>query len=181
MSVRKGFIAFALIFIALVFFMMRPRYRPDVGATYSRESFIEAFAPLAQEVAHQHHLVPSVVLAQAAVESNFGESVLSKQYNNYFGIKGKGENAVILPTMEIENGEEKMIRDGFRSYNSARDSFYDYAQLIAKAPRYAPVREAKTKEEYAMALYPAGYSTNPNYGEILLNTIANYQLDQYDE
>lgn len=137
-----------------------------------------AFAPLAQEVGRKYDLYPSVILAQAALESNFGESELSRNYNNYFGIKGKG---VVLPTIEME-GERKMaVEDGFRAYDSARESFYDYGKLIAKAPRYGPVREAESAEAYAMALHPAGYSTNPRYGEILLQMIRDYNLMIYDE
>ena len=30
---------------------------------------------------------PSVIIAQAAIESNWGQSALAAKYNNYFGIK----------------------------------------------------------------------------------------------
>ena len=119
-----------------------------------------------------------MILAQAAVESNFGESELSKSYNNYFGIKGKG---VVLPTIEMKGGQKMAVEDGFRTYNSARESFYDYGKLIAKANRYAPVREAESAEAYARALHPAGYSTNPRYGDILVQVMKDYNLMIYDE
>ena len=168
---------FLVVFLLTLFFM-RPRYEPNRESVHSREDFFVAFAPLAQEVGRKYDLYPSVILAQAALESNFGESELSRNYNNYFGIKGKG---VVLPTIEME-GERKMaVEDGFRTYDSARESFYDYGKLIAKAPRYGPVREAESAEAYAMALHPAGYSTNPRYGEILLQMMRDYNLMIYDE
>ena len=178
MKKRKRALLIAMAFVASLLFLLRPRYEPDRASILNREDFFAEFAPLAQEVGKKYDLYPSVILAQAAVESNFGESELSRNYNNYFGIKGKG---VVLPTIEME-GERKMaVEDGFRTYDSARESFYDYGKLIAKAARYEPVREAKSAEAYAMALHPAGYSTNPRYGDILIEVMTAYNLKSYDE
>lgn len=178
MKKRKRALVLAMAFVAALLFFLRPRYEPDRASIQSREDFIAEFAPLAQEVGKKYDLYPSVILAQAAVESNFGESELSGNYNNYFGIKGKG---VVLPTVEME-GERKMaVEDGFRTYDSARESFYDYGKLIAEAARYEPVREAESAEAYAMALHPAGYSTNPRYGDILIEVMTVYNLKSYDE
>lgn len=171
---RKLFLAVFL----LTLFFMRPRYEPNRESVRSREDFFRAYAPLAQEVGKKYDLYPSVILAQAAVESNFGESELSRNYNNYFGIKGKG---VVLPTVEMEGEKKTAVEDGFRTYDSARESFYDYGKLIAKAARYEPVRQAESAEAYAMALHPAGYSTNPRYGEILVQMMKDYNLKSYDE
>lgn len=178
MKKRKRALLIAMAFVAALLFLLRPRYEPNRASIMNREDFFAEFAPLAQEVGKKYDLYPSVILAQAAVESNFGESELSKHYNNYFGIKGKG---VVLPTVEMEGEEEKMVQDGFRTYGSARESFYDYGKLIAKAPRYEAVRTAESPEAYARALYPAGYSTNPRYGDILIRTMEAYNLKSYDE
>lgn len=178
MKKRKRALLIAMAFVAALLFLLRPRYEPDRASIVNREDFFAEFAPLAQEVGKKYDLYPSVILAQAAAESNFGESELSKHYNNYFGIKGKG---VVLPTMEMEGEEKKMVQDGFRTYGSARESFYDYGKLIAKAPRYEAVRRAESPEAYARALYPAGYSTNPHYGDILIRTMEAYNLKTYDE
>lgn len=180
MKKRKRHLLFLALFIAAVFYLIRPRYNPDPDRVHGREDFIETYAPLAMEVADRYDLIPSVILAQAALESNYGESELAKNYNNYFGIKGGGERSVILPTEEIIGDRREAIEDGFRVYDSPRESFYDYGKLIAKAERYAPVREAASKEEYARALHPAGYSTNPRYGEILLEMIEANQWDRFD-
>ena len=178
MKKRKRALLLAMAFVAVLLFFLRPRYEPDRASIMNREDFFAEFAPLAQEVGKKYDLYPSVILAQAAVESNFGESDLSKHYNNYFGIEGEG---VVLPTMEMEGEEEKMVQDGFRTYGSVRESFYDYGKLIAKAPRYEAVRTAESAEAYARALYPAGYSTNPRYGDILIRTMEAYNLKTYDE
>ncbi|MDY3118266.1 MAG: glucosaminidase domain-containing protein [Peptoniphilus sp.] len=178
MKKRKRALFLAAVFVLGLLFFMRPRYEPDRSVVVNREDFFAEFAPLAQEVGKKYDLYPSVILAQAAVESNFGASELSREYNNYFGIKGKG---VVLPTIEMEGERQKNVQDGFRTYESARKSFYDYGKLIHEADRYRAVREAKNAESYARALYPAGYSTNPHYGDILLKTIKMYNLQIYDE
>lgn len=180
MKTRKRYLAAGILFALVLLYWMRPRYNPEPAGALSREEYIETFAPLAVEVSERYGLIPSVVLAQSALESNFGESELSRNYNNYFGIKGKGDAAIVLPTEEIEGGKSRRVSDGFRTYDSARESFFDYGKLIADADRYRPVREAETKEAYAEALYPAGYSTNPRYGERLLFLIETYHLDRYD-
>ncbi len=178
MKKRKRALFLAAVFVLGLLFFMRPRYEPDWSIVESREDFFAEFAPLAQEVGKKYDLYPSVILAQAAVESNFGASELSREYNNYFGIKGEG---VVLPTVEMEGERQKNIQDGFRTYDSARKSFYDYGKLIHTADRYRAVREAENAEAYARALYPAGYSTNPHYGDILLKTMKTYNLQNYDE
>ncbi|WP_322631110.1 glucosaminidase domain-containing protein [Aedoeadaptatus coxii] len=180
-SKRQGCLILLALFVVIIFWTLRPRYNPDPELIHSREEFFETYGPLAQEVGKRYHLIPSVILAQAAVESNFGESQLSKEYHNYFGIKGRGKGSVMLSTTEFFGESEERVRDGFRTYDSPRESFYDYGKLIAKAPRYEKVREATTREAYAQALHPAGYSTNPRYGEILLNTIAQYNLARFDD
>ncbi|WP_304622582.1 glycoside hydrolase family 73 protein [Peptoniphilus sp. KCTC 25270] len=147
----------------------------------NREEFFQKMAPYAQKEGKKHGLYPSIILAQAALESNYGESVLSKEYNNYFGIKGTKENGVSLNTDEIYDGERVSVEDYFRVYDSVKESFQDYGNLIGKASRYSIVREAASPEEYAQNLYKAGYSTNPRYGDSLLHLVEQYNLKTYDE
>lgn len=145
------------------------------------EEFFQILAPYAQDIGRDYGLFPSIILAQAALESSYGKSQLSQEYNNYFGIKGTGKNGVSLDTEEVYGGERVKIKDYFRVYSGVKESFKDYGRLIGKAPRYAPVREAKNREEYAHRLYQTGYSTNPKYGDILLEIVDQYQLDRFDK
>ena len=57
-----------------------------------KEIFVQQFYPLAQAAGKLFNINPVVVLAQAAIESGWAESRLSKDYNSFFGITGYGMN-----------------------------------------------------------------------------------------
>lgn len=173
-------VAMGLIILAFVSRLARAPGDWEVDSNRSREDFISDLAPLAQELGEAYGLFPSVVLAQAALESGFGQSLLTQEYKNYFGIKAQAGEGVLLPTQEVEEGQFVDEDAYFRSYRSARQSFYDYGDLISQAPRYEPVRQATSPEEACLALYPAGYSTNPAYGDLLIQLINDYDLKRFD-
>jgi flagellum-specific peptidoglycan hydrolase FlgJ len=58
--------------------------------TTQQENFISAVAPLAQEGWNKWKVLPSLTLAQAIIESNWGKSGLTKTANALFGIKANG-------------------------------------------------------------------------------------------
>ena len=74
--------------------------------------------------------MPSITIAQAILESNFGQSELSLEANNLFGIKvglnWEGE-AITVSTMEGYNTE---VMDDFRSYDSVSDSSIAHGLLL---------------------------------------------------
>ncbi len=146
-----------------------------------REMFFENHLKDAKYVQKEYGLFPSVTLAQAALESGFGESQLTVEYNNYFGIKGSPESGVKLWTEEVMNDQWVGTQSYFRAYRSPRQSFDDYGKLLTTLERYQGVVQARSPEEAAYALYPAGYSTNPAYGDRIMEMIRTYNLTQYDE
>ena len=129
-------------------------------------------------------LFPSVLIAQAALESGWGQSELATKYNNLFGVK-KGSSwtgrTVNLPTREVINGVSQTVRADFRVYPSWQDSIADRNRLLLTLNRYANVRSAKTPEAQVQALKAAGYATGENYVSSLMNTINANGLTRYDE
>lgn len=131
-------------------------------------------------------LFPSVVMAQAALESGWGRSQLSSVYNNLFGIKAdrrwKGP-VVNLSTREVLDGKDVTIVDGFRVYDSVERSIRDRNNFLKLNARYrkAGVFDAKTPEEQAVALQVAGYATDPNYARALVRIINQFGLKELDE
>lgn len=171
-----------LFVIGSISFLVRDvRKEEEIKSIQTKSDFFEVLAPFAQKISRKHGLFPSVVLAQAALESDFGKSQLTIEHKNYFGIKGVKENGVLLKTEEIYGDDRVEIKDYFRAYDSAEESFEDYGKLIGTKDRYKMVREAQTRQEYAENLYKAGYSTNPKYGTILLEIIEQYNLQDYDK
>jgi flagellar protein FlgJ len=129
-------------------------------------------------------LFPSVAIAQAALETGWGKSTIDEA-NNMFGIKATGStnewwhgDKVEATTTETGQG---IVQQSFRAYNSLGDSIKDHTNLLLTLPRYDIVRNAKTPEEQAKALYTAGYAKDPNYGSKLIKIINDYDLKDYDK
>ena len=125
----------------------------------------------------------SVIIAQAAIESNWGRSSLSAKYNNYFGIKAgkswKGKT-VNMKTGEVFNGQNVTINSNFRVYDSLADSIRDRNRLL-RMPRYKAVEPVTTPQAQVEAIKAAGYCTATNYVSSIMATIAANNLTQYDE
>src|SRR5699024_4617193 len=99
------------------------------------QQFIDAIAPEAIKVANQEGqqaLWPSLMIAQAAHESNYGRSSLaSPPYHNLSGIKGSHNgNSVLMWTWEVLGGVRVDVLAGFRSYPSYKESLQDYSNLL---------------------------------------------------
>lgn len=140
--------------------------------------FIET---LSEAIPQDTSVFPSVIMAQAILESNWGESSLSKNAHNYFGIKAKDTSQphTLVPTQEFIDGKMVDVDDIFRKYKSMHESILDYLDLM-NLERYTPVRQAQTFEEAATALYDAGYATDPDYTKKLLDLIETHRLFIYD-
>ena len=170
-------IFFLWLFIQVLFFFVNNiRYQPQKAT--SRQEFFQEYAP---KIGKKYDLYPSVILAQAALESNFGQSDLAQANKNFFGIKAKDGQGVSYPTEEVKDGQRVTIQDNFESYKSPVDSFKHYGRLLSQAQRYQPVREAKSPQEACHRLHPSGYSTDPGYGQRLVDLIDQYQLETYDQ
>ena len=124
----------------------------------------------------------SVIIAQAAIESNWGRSALSAKYNNYFGIKaGKSwqGKTVNMKTGEVFDGKNVTINSNFRVYDSLADSIRDRNRLL-RMPRYKAVELADTPQKQAEAIKAAGYCTATNYVESIMATVKANGLTLYD-
>ncbi len=154
-------------------------------------SFIKAIAPSAQKLADQYGLYPSVMVAQAALESGFGASKLSKEANNLFGIKfssgdeGKFEKYDI-PSDEFINGVRVTLPASFRKYATISDSLLDNAKLLANGLSWNATfyqgtwrKNARTYQEATQSL-TGKYATDPNYHTKLNQLIATWDLTKYD-
>lgn len=126
-----------------------------------RKAFIASLAPAAEETGRRIGVDPRIILAQAALESNWGRSAPG---NNFFGIKSHGASGGnVLSTTEVVNGQPVRIRDSFRAYASPADSVQGYGDFISRNPRYAAFRSAQGLDAQIAALGKSGYATDPNY------------------
>ena len=128
-------------------------------------------------------LFPSVVLAQAALETGYGKSLLSSKYNNLFGIKADPAwtgDAVNLNTGEYINGNAIVENDAFRVYTTPKDSIKDHITFLKSYDNYAQVFIAQTPEEQAQALQDAHYATDPDYASKLIAIVNDNNLKAFD-
>ena len=158
-----------------------PQYGNNQGS-----DFIADIAPAAQQMQANYGVHASISIAQAILESDWGESELSAVYNNLYGMKGDNpENTVRLMTSEYYNGEWVTIQANFRVYGSWAESVQDHALLFVNGTtwdpdQYAPVLQAATYQEATQALQDCGYATDPDYAEKLIAVIEQHALYEYD-
>lgn len=135
-----------------------------------------------------------VTLAQAILESatsaGWGTSTLYLQAKNPFGIKlfepSYGEFDV--QTWEIVNGQREDCTAAFQKFPTLDAAFLAHGQLLT-TPRYAPAMAHKDDwQAFAEALSAksspqddahCGYSTNPAYGDTLIQIVEGDNLSAF--
>src|SRR6476620_11284494 len=120
-----------------------PACDPDAPLDCSSpEAFVRSVWPHAQRTAAQLGVPAKALVAQAALETNWGKRLAGGGSHNLFGIKAGAQwlgHQVSAATHEFVDGVRVAQRAAFRAYHSAADSFADYAQLLS-GPRYAAAR-----------------------------------------
>ncbi|HXP31698.1 MAG TPA: glucosaminidase domain-containing protein [Stellaceae bacterium] len=140
-------------------------------------SFTAALAPALQQAAEQLGVSPRILLAQAALETGWGRSVVG---NNVFGIKaGSSWSGAVVKaaTHEAQNGGTVTRTDSFRSYASLPEAVQDFASLIADSDRYRQALGAgDDAAAYASGLAAGGYATDRAYAAKLAAVAASPML-----
>jgi flagellar protein FlgJ len=144
---------------------------PDGSKTASREqvqSFSRRLGPLLQEAGRQLGVSPRILLAQAALETGWGRSVVG---NNVFGIKAGPSwhgASITTPTHEVEAGQLVSRQASFRAYPSLDAAVQDYVTLIGSSARYeSVVGMGNDAAGYARGLLAGGYATDTEYAHKL--------------
>lgn len=155
-------------------------------STVTKKEFLKQLAPHAQELQEGYGILPSIILGQAILESNWGTSELASEYKNLFGVKAYGNQAAVsLDTKEYVDEQWIVIKGSFRVYDSWAESIDEHTLLLLHGvswnPRkYEKVLTASNYKVAAQALQDAGYATDPTYAEKIKDVIESYHLDQYD-
>nr|WP_238595691.1 glycoside hydrolase family 73 protein [Loigolactobacillus backii] len=153
----------------------------------NRQTFIKRLAPEAKRLQQTYHVLPSITLAQAILESDWGTSQLATNYHNLFGVKGTDPNQTkVMLTKEYRNGQWVEIRGRFQIYANDQASLAAHAALLANGTswntnQYQHVISATNYRTAAAALKQDGYATDPDYPAKLINLIKTYDLEQYDQ
>lgn len=160
---------------------------PRLGAPYSAgaQAFVAQVWPQAREAAASLRVPPHFLVAQAALETGWGKSVISRadgsSSHNLFNIKaGRDWTGPVVEarTVEYENGQAVTRVERFRAYASPAESFQDYARLVGQSPRYAAALGQQDAAGFSRALQQGGYATDPAYADKLTRVIQGDTLRQ---
>jgi flagellar protein FlgJ len=139
----------------------------------SPEEFMATMLPMAESAAKRLGVEPSYLVAQAALETGWGKSMIKQKdgsnSHNLFGIKasGWGGESAQVRTTEYVNGKPVKQMAGFRAYDSFEQSFNDYVDLLQNSGRYQTAVKVADRsgnsEHFMRELQKAGYATDPQY------------------
>ena len=139
-------------------------------------AYVEKYKEIAISEMQRTGVPAAVTLAQGILESKYGESDLSKESNNHFGIKCK-----------LDWNGEKVYHDDdlrqecFRKYNTVEASYKDHSDFLKSRPHYSSLFSLNPTDfqAWAYGLKKAGYATERDYPEMLIKVINDYNLNQY--
>lgn len=142
----------------------------------SPESFVESMSPYAEKAAQALGVDSSLLLAQAALETGWGQKVINNSRgssNNLFNIKADRSwagNKMSTQTLEYHQGVPVQERAAFRSYANFEESFNDYVRFLNQNPRYTTALKHNGDDEaFIRGIHDAGYATDPDYADKVLS------------
>lgn len=156
---------------------------PTAVSQAQQVAFVQQLEPYAQHAAAQLGVCADAIIAQAALETGWGQHVPAAAggaaSNNLFGIKaGGGWNgaAVSAQTTEFTHGTAGSLAQPFRAYSSVEQGVNDYVTLLQRSARYQQVLGTGSDiSAFANGLAQGGYATDPDYVQKLQATVASVQ------
>ena len=144
----------------------------------TREEYIDRYKSIAVAHMERYGIPASITMAQGILESDCGNSWLSVQSNNHFGIKCKRNW-----TGGKVYYDDDAKGECFRSYPSVEASYHDHAEFLDSQPRYDSLFAYSSSDykSWARGLKAAGYATAPDYAQRLVRIIEENQLFLLDQ
>jgi len=143
----------------------------------------------ANNVYRKYGVPPLVTLAQAALESGWGEKAPGYNYFGYTAPNGYSGKRQLLKTVEYHETKnvkypvvisvtytgskfKYVVKRWFKAYKSPTESFADYAKLIYGADRYQDAFNYKNDpEKFFAEIFKAGYATSPEYYNLVISVM----------
>ncbi len=169
--------------LSLCFLSLFGFSNPDFNNENATLAFIERQSEMAVREMWRTGIPASITLAQAIVESSWGNGSLAVEGNNYFGIKCNNNwNGATIYQEDDDYKDGKLIASCFRKYASVEESYVDHSNFLLEGTRYANLFNLSSTDYkgWAKGLKAAGYATDRQYAEKLIEKIESYQLYQYD-
>lgn len=148
--------------------------KPNLNA--AKIKYIKKYSALAVNEMEEYKIPASITLAQGLLESQFGQSYLTRTSNNHFGIKcHKWEGERVYHDDDAKG-------ECFRKYKYAERSYRDHSLFLSKKVRYKKLFTFAQNDykSWAKGLRKAGYATDKKYPEKLIKLIEAYELYVFD-
>ncbi len=143
-----------------------------------QEAYVQRFASVAQAEMKKFGIPASITLAQGLIESNAGDSRLSQEINNHFGMKCFSRTC---RKGHCKNFTDDTHKDFFRAYGTAWESYRAHSNML-QGKRYRGLKKHGIDyKAWAHGLKKAGYATDPRYAQKLILLIEQLDLTQYDQ
>ncbi|MCU0363752.1 MAG: glucosaminidase domain-containing protein [Bacteroidales bacterium] len=156
----------------------KPAVQPvSSSSSQLARDYVNRYAEIAVSEMKRTGVPASIKLAQGMIESDYGRSTLARNANNHFGIKCHNGWTGATVTHHDDRRNEC-----FRKYKRVEDSFRDHSDFLVSGSRYRDLFKIDPTDyrEWAKGLKKAGYATNPEYANILIRSIEENNLWQYD-
>lgn len=148
----------------------------------TRKEFLRQAMEAAKKTSAKSGFPAGITVAQAALESAWGQSKLSQKANNYFGIKASGNcERVLMPTHEVENGAVKAVSAEFAKFQSMEECFVARDKLIETSESFAAARACLHNAEAFVKAIARHWATDPAYAEKILSIYRRFELHSLDE
>lgn len=148
------------------------------------DDFLDQILPAARACQRQTGIPASFTLAQAALESAWGASLLAKRGCNLFGVKADRAwtgPTISMDTGEVINGKRVMVPAAWRCYPDWLACLLDRAAFFKANSHYAKCFDCLTGEGWARAVQAAGYATDPDYADKIIGVIRGRNLTRFDQ
>ena len=176
---RKVFLSVALATAAVVASVAAPRPTNRLLT----EMYIEQYKHLAVVGQMIDGIPASITLAQAIIESAWGRSDLALKSNNHFGLKARNKNEPFVAAKDDEKDHYgRIISSRFKKFATVEESFQAHGVFLRTNDRYRTLFtfDRADYRRWAIGLQNAGYATNPNYAQNLIQCIETYKLYELD-
>ncbi len=145
------------------------------------EQFVKTLWSSAKHAAKILGVDPRILMAQAALETNWGKKILPHGIDgstfNLFNIKADNswdKKTTTVATLEQKNGTLTKEKASFRAYDSFVDSFKDYVSFLKSNGRYNEALSKVTDPgQFIHALQKAGFATDQNYADKILKIFSS--------
>lgn len=168
------------VFFSIVFCTKKAIAEQEISEEQKAE-FVNNIAEQIEPIARDNDLYPSIVIAQAIIASDYGQSTVSQApVNNLFGIKGKYNGEY------VERSNDKFTTE-YRKYPSLKESIQDYVDLMKKGNPIASDyyhgawRSQTTDRQEAIDFLSQRYAVDDSYAEQVNALIDSYHLENYDQ